>query len=477
MKSIKKNIVFNLIKSICTILFPLVSYSYAARAIGISNIGKVHYSLSIVNYFVLLAALGITTYGIREGAKVRDSKKDIETLVSELFSINILSTIASYFLLFILLACSKKISAYGTIILIQSILIVSTTIGVEWVYNIFEDFKYMAIRSIGVQVVSLLGLILFVKNENDVIVYAWIITISKSGSYLFGMIYARRYVKFRFIVSNTMIKHLKPVFILLGINVAQTIYTNADTTMIGIFNADVNVGLYATAVNIYVGVKSVIYSIINVYSPRIAYENKSVNKQAVTNRRNQLHEMLLIFVLPACIGVFLLSKDIVLLFGGSQSYESYVPLRILSLALVFSAFAGYKSSAFLIVDDMEKSVLLAMCISALLNLVLNFWFIPNYMQNGAAITTLISEFAMWVMNSFSARKIIKKCPDCRFVISIICGLVGIVMSCMVCSVLVCNQMARMIMSIVLSVAVYALILLALRNKMALGLIDNLKRII
>ena len=463
MVSIRKNIVFNIIKTICTILFPIISYSYASRVIGIANIGKVNYSLSIVNYFVLIASLGITTYGIREGAKVRDDREKISNLVSELFSINIISTIVSYALLIILIVLLRKLHPYLKLIIIQSLLIFGTTLGVEWAYNIFEDFKYMAVRSILVQIISLFGLLLFVHNENDVVLYTFILTLSKTGSYLFGFLYIKRYVVIRFTLSGKLLRHLKPIFVLLGLNIAQTIYTNSDITMIGIYNSDINVGIYTAAVNVYLGVKSIIYAIINVFSPRIAYERKLDDREAVTRRRYQLYQVLALLVLPTCMGLIFVSKDIIVAYGSKKSYESYIPLQILSIALFFSAFAGYKSSSFLIIENREKSVLRAMSISAILNVILNFWFIPHYKQNGAAITTLISEFTMWLLNTISIRDLYNERPTISLYRDMFLGAACVAICCVLCRLIIGNIWIRLALSVAVSIITYSLLLYTTGN--------------
>lgn len=78
-RSLKFNSVVNLIKTILGIIFPLITFPYASRVLGATGIGKVDYANSISNYFILFASLGIATYTIREGAKVRDDKKKVDS--------------------------------------------------------------------------------------------------------------------------------------------------------------------------------------------------------------------------------------------------------------------------------------------------------------------------------------------------------------------------------------------------------------
>ncbi len=74
-KKMGTNAVLNVIKTALSVLFPLITYPYAIRVLTPAGTGKVAYGSSIVNYFALLAMLGISTYATREGAKRRESKK------------------------------------------------------------------------------------------------------------------------------------------------------------------------------------------------------------------------------------------------------------------------------------------------------------------------------------------------------------------------------------------------------------------
>ena len=77
-KKIGINAILNVIKSGLSILFPIVTYPYALRVLGAENIGKVSYSQSIISYFGLLAMMGISTYGTREGAKIRNNREALD---------------------------------------------------------------------------------------------------------------------------------------------------------------------------------------------------------------------------------------------------------------------------------------------------------------------------------------------------------------------------------------------------------------
>ena len=92
-KSIFKNYLYNVSLTILNIIFPIITFPYISRVLGAAGVGKVNFATSIVNYFLLLASLGIPVYGIREISKVRDSRDNASRIYSEIYTINLLSTI------------------------------------------------------------------------------------------------------------------------------------------------------------------------------------------------------------------------------------------------------------------------------------------------------------------------------------------------------------------------------------------------
>ena len=102
-KSLKINGILNGIRIISTMIFPIVTFPYVSRILQVENLGKVNFAISIISYFLLIATLGISNYAIREGARLRDTKS-INDFASEVFSINVISTLISYiFLIFLLI--------------------------------------------------------------------------------------------------------------------------------------------------------------------------------------------------------------------------------------------------------------------------------------------------------------------------------------------------------------------------------------
>ena len=95
-QSIITNFIFNFIKTLSTILFPILTFTYSSRILGAEGIGKVNFAKSVISYFSMFAAMGMNYYGTREAAKVRDNKKSLSKFVHEMLLINGCTTILSY---------------------------------------------------------------------------------------------------------------------------------------------------------------------------------------------------------------------------------------------------------------------------------------------------------------------------------------------------------------------------------------------
>lgn len=119
-------------KSILNLLFPLITFPYVSRILSVSGIGIYNFAGTYINYFVLMAGLGIATYAVREGAKYRDDREKIEEFSTQVFSINMIATVIAYILLFASLLIFKNLSNYVSCILIFSLQILFTTLGTEW---------------------------------------------------------------------------------------------------------------------------------------------------------------------------------------------------------------------------------------------------------------------------------------------------------------------------------------------------------
>lgn len=465
--SLKTNALLNAIKQCCTIIFPLITFPYVSRVFGSESYGRYNFGYSYVSYFILLAALGIAPYAIREGSRMREDKGNITKFSSELFSINVITMIFSYAILLLSLAFWRKLDTYMVVILVHSIAIVFNTIGTDWINSIYEDFKYITIRYILFQCIAVILMFVFVKTPRDYIIYAGINVFANSGANLLNLVYTRKYVKIRFTVRLNLRQHLAPLVMLFGNALAVTIYVNSDITLLGIYKSDIDVGVYSVAAKIYNIIKQVLNAIIVVIIPRVAYYLGKKDFYKYNKLLNTTLNVLVFLIIPAIFGMYALAKEIVLVVGGDDYALAEVPLQVLCIALCFSVLACFFSNAILIVNKLEKFALLATLISAVVNVLLNVLFIPKWGIVGASITTAIAEFIVLTISiGYSKGKWMSDFRWKHFTSCIISS--GIMMWIIIeIKPIFHNLIFKLAFSSLIGGGIYLLILLLMKNEIAL----------
>jgi len=139
--SIKKNFFHNILFIISNILFPIVSFSYTSRILGPEGIGKVQFVITFAQYFVMVAALGIPVYGIREIAKAKGDQRRLNNLFSELLLINLLT---SAILLVIYVTVVSVIGWFHndlTFYILGGLLVLFGFSTLDWFYAGTEQFQ------------------------------------------------------------------------------------------------------------------------------------------------------------------------------------------------------------------------------------------------------------------------------------------------------------------------------------------------
>lgn len=214
-KSLSLNAVMSAAKTLMGILFPLITFPYASNVLQVENLGRVNFASSISGYFVLFAGLGISSYAVREGSKYVNDREKLSKFASEMFSINMISTLMTYAVLALVLLGSSKLRGYADLIVILSLQIFFTTIGTEWIFTIFEEYTYITLRSLLFQILSLAALFALVKTKDDYCIYAGITVFSAVGANLLNVFRVRRYCTIHWTTKIDWKTHLKPILVIL----------------------------------------------------------------------------------------------------------------------------------------------------------------------------------------------------------------------------------------------------------------------
>ena len=473
-KSIKTNTVLNIIKTCTTILYPLITFPYVLRILLPTNIGKVDFAQAFVSYFSLIAMLGISTHAIRVCAAVRNDKRQLSDIASQILSINLCSSAFAYLLLFLSLLFFRKYDQYRLLIIIESTTILFTALGADWLNSAMEDFQYITIRTVVSQLIALVATFLFVRTEDDYPVYAIICVFGSSAAQIINIFYRKRYCDIHLTLRIQWSAHLKPILFLFVMTLSQVILSNTDITMLGLIKGDFAVGIYSTAHKVTRVIGQVVQSVAIVIIPRLSLYFASNDFTSANKLLRKVLNFNLTLGLPCVVGVEMIAEDIIFLAGGAEFASAAPVIRVLILSFMFSLVGGsFLGNAVLIPMKQEKYYMIVCIITACVNIVLNALLIPVLSTIGASIATAINGFLIFILLLFKVDKRIQ-IPSVRTLfISPLIGCLGIVICCL-CSSLISLLSVRVIVSLFSSILVYGCILLALHNDLAIELLSTFK---
>lgn len=471
---VRKNTIYNAVKSVCGIVYPLITFPYISRVLLAENIGKINFSGSVVSYFSLIASLGISTYAIRECSKYRNDRKKLGDTASEILSINICSTFLAYAALGFTLLFARPLDAYRELIMIQSLNILFSTLGADWLNSAMEDFRYITLRTTGMQIVSLILMFLFVRRPEDYIRYACISVLSASGANVINIFYRRRYCRTRLIFHINWKKHLTPILLLFSLILSQTIYTSSDTTILGLFKGDIQVGLYGTSVRIYNIVNTLVASVALVVMPQLSAAFSGRDYGKVNELLKYSLNFIIVLGMPCIVGLNAIAEEIIVLIAGNSYRGAALSLHILTIALGCSFIGGWIGNMMMLPAGKEKICLRASIASAAVNVVLNLILIPVWGLNAAAATTAVSEFLsiLILRPHIDAQVHIRGWR--QMLAAPLAGCISIVIISCIVKHFVGSAYLVSVITIVLCILSYLVILILLRNEFALNFLRPIR---
>lgn len=411
--SLKKNAILNIIYKISSLVFPLVTYPYVSRILLADNLGKVSFFNSLTSYMMMIGSLGISTYGIRAIAKVRDDKDKLSIVTKELVRINVIVTFIVLCIIFVTVPFVSKFHSNISLLLISCVQTAIAPFSMEWLYSGLEQYSYIAKRAISIKIISLVLIFLLVHNRDDYVIYAAIMAFGFVGNYICNIVHSAQIINYKVHAHLQLKRHLKSIIILFASALAINIYTNVDTVMLGFINGDRAVGLYDVSCKAKLVLLSLINAISMVLFPRLSHylainDYKSYNatlKKAIIT--------IMGIAIPIAVFFEIEAKNVILVLGGKDYSDAALCMQLLMPVLVISGFSNITGNQILLPHGLDSSYMQAVCLGAFVDIILNIFLMPKYSLYGAAIATLLAEITQMTVQILRSWKYLKNSIDVR----------------------------------------------------------------
>ena len=448
--SLRKNAFLNIVYKLSSILFPLITYPYVSRILLADNLGRVSFFTSLTNYMLMIGSLGISTYGIRIVAKTRNNKRELSVVVKELLIINLVVTfIASLFLISSIIVV-EKFQKNLLLMFISICQILIAPLGMELLYGGLEQYEYIAKRSITMKIISLIFIFLFVHEKEDYIIYAAILMLGYIGNYICNFVYSKKFIDYSIKQKWKLKRHLKAVLILFASILAINIYTNVDTLMLGFIKGDRAVGLYDVACKGKLVLLSLINAISTVLFPRLSYYLAEKDIVSYNKVLKKSISVIMGIAIPLSIFFVIEAKDVVIFLGGNAYEDATLCMQILMPILIISGFSNITGNQILLPHGKDISYMRAVMTGAIVDIILNLFFMPRYSLYGAAFATLMAEIVQMLLQLWQARVYLKDNVD--FV-----ELLKIIFACIISTIVIYNLKCTTKFSLIIGLGIYFII--------------------
>ena len=404
--SVKYNFIMNAILTVAGIIFPLITFPYISRVLLVEGSGKVAFATSVVTYFTMFASLGIPTYGVRACAIVRDNKEKLSKTVQELLIISGGTTLLTYIVFGISLFVIPEFAQERTLLLIVGLGIGLNTIGVQWLYNALEQYSYITTCSILFKVIGMVLMFLLVKESSDYQIYGGVYVIASFGSYVLNFICLRKFVTFQKTGTYQFKQHLKHIMVFFAMSAGASIYLNLDVVMLRFLQSNEAVGYYNAGIKVKTVLVTCVTSLGTVLLPRLSYYIETADKKAFQLMVGKAFRF--VFVAASAVTVYfsIFARESILLLSGEAFLPAVGPMMILMPTVLLIGLSNVTGIQILTPNGREREVMYSIWGGAILDFVLNLIVIPKFSANGAALSTLLAEGMVLMLQCWFLRDVL-----------------------------------------------------------------------
>lgn len=404
--SVKTNFFYSSILTSANYLFPLITYPYISRVLGVTNIGICNFVDSIVHYFVLCSMMGIGYVGIREIAANKSSKENLDDTFSSLFWLNTITTTIALILLILFTIFVEQLRVHWQMMLIGGLKLIVNYMLIEWLYKGLEEFKYITIRTLFVRVIYVFGIFIFVKNSEDYEIYYLLTALMIVFNAIINMIYSRKYVTLKFKLIKIS-KIIKPFFVL-GIYLLLTsMYTSFNVAYLGFVCGETEVGYYSTASRLYTFLISLFTAFTGVMLPRMSSllsEGKYMEFKKLLLKSNSI---LFTFSIPAIFFSIVYAGTIVRIIAGEGYEGAVIPMRIMMPLMLIIGYEQVIIIQALMPLGKDSAILRNSIIGAGVGIAMNILLVSSFRSVGSSMVWLLSEIAVLCSAQYFVNKYIE----------------------------------------------------------------------
>lgn len=393
------------------LIITLITVKLLANYIGAKGVGNYNTITTYINFFIVIADLGLFSVTVREISKKPEMEQKI---INNVFAIRLISALLAVLIAIFIVFLTQYSSEikYGVIIACGFLFfnLLASVYDSSLQYRLKMQFS--ALAELISKILSVVALILVIYFSGNFLWVMSTVAVFGVGIFVFKWLFAKRYVRFNPELDSKVGPWIFQMAWPLGIVfIINNLFFKIDTLILYAFKGAVITGVYTVAYKVLEVTAFIGSYFSSALKPMISQNIKKDSKYVGKVVERGINIMVFAAT-PIVISALVFSKDIILLISNAEFLSGGSALIILSFTLPL-IFVVVLLSEVLIANDSRK-ILVTISLSILIfNILLNLILIPRYSLMGAAWTTLISEILLVVVYYIYANKIAKISIDLK----------------------------------------------------------------
>lgn len=396
-----KNYLYNVGYQVLAIIVPLITSYYVSRVLSPDGVGANAFTNSIIQYFMLLANIGIGYYGNREIAYVRENRQAMAKTFWEIQIVKTIMTILSYlaFITFMFFYQGNQLYMWA-----QSINLIAVAFDISWLYEGIEDFRRTVLRNTFVKIVSMVAIFAFIKSSSDVALYIAILAISTFLGNLTLWPHTFKMLPGVNLASLKPLRHFKPTIAMFIPQIATQLYVQLNRTMLGLMVDQKASGFYQYSDNLVKLILAFVTATGTVMLPHVANAFAKHDMKKVHEMLYKSFDFVSALAYPMMFGIAGVSLTLAPLYYSAKYAPVGPAMLIESIVILMIGWSNVIGTQYLLPVNRVKDFTTSVTIGAVVNIILNFPFISLWGLNGAMWATLLSEVAVTGYQLYVVRK-------------------------------------------------------------------------
>ena len=398
-----KNYLYNIGYQVLAIIVPLITSAYVARVLSPRGGGVNAFTSSIINYFILIASMGIGYYGNRQIAYVREDRSKMSQTFWEIQIVKTLMTLLSFIVFEIFLIFYTRQSNY---MWAQSINLIAVAFDISWFYEGIEDFKVTVLKNSFVKILSMLAIFIFIKNPSDLMLYIIVLALSTLlGNLTLWPNIIRDLPKVSPNILNPW-RHFLPMFELFIPQIATQVYVQLNKTMLGGMVNETASGYYQYSDNLVKLILALVTATGTVMLPHVANAVSKENMKKVNQMLYKSFDFVSAVAYPMMFGLAGISLTLAIKYYGAGYGPVGPAMLIESIVILMIAWSNVIGVQYLLPLKKNKEFTASVTFGAIINIILNIPLIHRWGLYGAMWSTVISEIGVTLYQLIAVRKLL-----------------------------------------------------------------------